>query len=69
LKASEVTDVSPPLDAVRVYPLPARSRVRSAKVATPFTAAAVRVPPSVAPPGLFPRATATSAVLFVTTLP
>jgi len=44
--------------AVSVYPLPALSMLRFGKLATPFTAAAVVVPDSVPPLGLFvPRAT------------
>ena len=39
--------------------MPGWLRVRSEKVATPLTTVAVRVPPRVAPPGLFPRATVT----------
>ncbi len=44
-------------------------RLRLLKVATPFTAATVVVPASVAPPGLVPIATVTVAVDEVTVLP
>ena len=39
--------------------MPGWLRVRSEKVATPSTTVAVKVPPRVAPPGLFPRPTVT----------
>ncbi len=42
--------------------MPALSRLRSPKVATPPTAAALPVPDSVAPPALVPIATATVPV-------
>ncbi len=40
-----------------------------ANVATPFTAAALRVPASVSAPGLFPIASATVSVAVLTRLP
>src|SRR5262245_10375500 len=48
--------------AVRVYPLPGWSTLRSANVATPATAAAVFVPASAPPPGFAPRPTVTLPV-------
>src|SRR6185295_12602276 len=60
---------SAPDAAVRVYPTPALSIERLAKLATPFTAATVATPESVPPPGLVPIATVTLAEELVTVLP
>ena len=47
----------------------ALSSVRPEKVATPFVAVAVSVPPRVAPPGLLASATVTVPLNEVSTLP
>src|SRR5690349_10723385 len=57
-----VAVLKPVAVAVSQYPLPVLSRVRSPKLATPFTAATVVVPPSVLPPGLLPNDTVTLPV-------
>ena len=44
-----VVEVRLPLDALRVYPVPARFILRFVNVATPLTAETVAVPTSVAP--------------------
>ena len=48
LKAMLVAEISPVLEAVRVYPEPARLMLRPLKVATPLTAFIVVVPASTA---------------------
>src|SRR5262245_15992571 len=63
--AALVAPVRPADDAASVYPAPTLSIDRLANVATPPTAARVRVPDSVPPPGLFPSATVTLAVELV----
>src|SRR5690348_14153585 len=52
VNAGDVAPVSPPLEAARVYPAPARSIDRPAKVATPLAAVTVPPPVSVPPPAL-----------------
>ena len=59
LKDVVVEEVKPLEENRSVSPLPGWLSVRSENVATPLAAVAVRVPPSVAPEGLFARATAT----------
>jgi hypothetical protein len=61
--------VSPDDEALMVYAAPDLSRVRSENVATPVAAFCVVVPPSVAPPGLFPIAIVIGAVEEVTGFP
>src|SRR5207249_945080 len=56
-------------EAMRVYPLPALSILKFAKVATPLTAATVVVPERVPLAGLVPIATAMLLVAVVTMLP
>src|SRR2546429_686889 len=56
-------------EAMRVYPLPALSILKFAKVATPLTAATVVVPERVPLAGLVPIATAMLGVAVVTVLP
>src|SRR5690348_5510379 len=58
--------MTPGAVAVSVYPVPGRSMVRLAKVATAFTALRVVVPPSVPPPGLVPITIVTGFVAFGT---
>jgi len=65
LKGELVAPVKPALVEVSVYPTPALLIDRSAKVATPATAACVGVPLSVPPDGLVPIAIVTLAVLVV----
>src|SRR6185312_13832492 len=60
--ARDVAEVSPFAVAERVYALAAFVSSTFANVATPLTAFAVSVPPSVAPPGFVPSATATAPV-------
>jgi len=48
-KALLIAEVSPVLEAVRVYPEPARLMLRPLKVATPLTALSVLVPDKTAP--------------------
>ena len=48
-KALLIAEVSPLLEAVRVYPEPDRLMLRPLKVATPLTAFSVAVPTSTAP--------------------
>src|SRR6266498_138246 len=63
-----VAPVRAPLVATSVYPIPARL-IDRLKVAVPLTALTVVLPVSVAPVGLFPKATVIGAVLLVTVLP
>src|SRR5262245_55541277 len=53
LNALLVAGRRPGTDALRVYPSPRRSILRSLKVASPATALCVVVPESVPPAGLF----------------
>jgi len=59
LNAELVAEERLPDVAVKVYPLPGRLIERFEKVAMPFTAATLRVPERVPPPGLAPRAMVT----------
>src|SRR5207248_4753048 len=68
LNAALVALVKPVLEAPSVYPVPVRLMDRLPNVATPPEALAVRVPPSVPPPGLVPMAIVIEAAL-VTVLP
>src|SRR5690348_3692057 len=67
-KLELVPPVRPAALAVSVYPTPALSMLRVEKVATPFVAASTRVPESVPPPGLPPRAMVMAPV-YVDTIP
>ena len=64
-------EVRLPLDAVSVYPVPARFILRSVKVATPFTAGTVAVPKRLAPAAPVPDVmlTVTESVADVTVFP
>ena len=66
-----VAEVRLPLDAVSVYPVPARFILRSVKVATPFTAGTVAVPKRLAPAAPVPDVmlTVTESVADVTVFP
>ena len=66
-----VAEVRLPLDAVSVYPVPARFILRSVKVATPFTAGSVAVPKRLAPAAPVPDVmlTVTESVADVTVFP
>ena len=70
LNGALVADVSTPLVAVSVYPVPALSILQPAKVSTPATAGfGFVVHVSVPPPGFVPIASVIDAVLPVTVLP
>jgi hypothetical protein len=70
LKVLLVALVTPPLDAVSVYPLPALSILHPANVATPDVAlTGLLVHVNVPPPAFVSIANAIEAVLFVTVLP
>src|SRR5439155_20842890 len=62
LKALLFAVLSPVAVPVSRWPVPVLSGVSLAKLATPFTAATVVVPPSVLPPGLAPSDIVTSPV-------
>jgi hypothetical protein len=64
-----VAPASPVLAAVSVYGVPALSILRSEKLATPFVALTIAVPPSVPPAGFDPIATVIAALDVVTVLP
>src|SRR5690242_11165322 len=68
LKPGDVP-LSAPLDAARVYPVPALSMLSVEKVATPLTAATAPLPVSVPPPGLASSATVTVPVKPVAVFP
>ena len=68
-KALLVAGVNVPLVAVKVYPVPALSRLNPLKVATPVAAARVAVPERLPLAGFVPIAKATEAVEVVTVLP
>ena len=70
-KALLIAEVRPVLEAVRVYPEPARLILRPLKAATPLTAFIVVVPASTAPLVPVPEVIArlTEAVDDVTVLP
>ena len=67
--AELVADVTPVPVATSVYPIPSVSMLRSAKVATPATAATGNVPVSVPPAGLLPIAMVTLSVALVARVP
>ena len=69
LKVAEVAVARPAASAVRVYPVPALSMVSEAKLATPFTAETVVVPPRVPFFGFVPIATVTGFEALVTRFP
>src|SRR5712691_1548426 len=69
LKLVLVTPVSPVLEAVSVYPVPAVLIDRLLNVATPLIAVVPTVPPRAPPPGLVPMPRLIEAVLLVTVLP
>src|ERR1039458_9552009 len=69
LKVPLVVPVSPGLDAVNVYPVPALLMLMPENVATPFTALTDTAPPRVPLFGLAPIASVTMLVANVCGLP
>ena len=69
LNGLEMTLIGPVAEAIRVYPAPVLSMLRSENVATPLAAGTLRVPESVPLPGLAAMAIVTLSVNPVAVLP